>query len=240
MADIVLNRIDPFLGYDKRRLFDYGRMQLEAFLNLNKLEQPKAVLTYDEALAPDRRHTYESRVLAKLESGPHQGTGTGWYKNGLIFVSLQRASRCIMVPKMQNWSHPHYRVDREPAGVVCHEGGHHVQALLRQQQRFHEYQWRAAVFQCREKKINRFSKGTKLNPKVKRVTSYEPNLDEAFAETMRLFILNPGLVEAGLKPRFDFITKGCGLEPILILDWKQILEDFHPNYTIQAEKWLAL
>jgi hypothetical protein len=243
MLDIVLNHIDPFLGYDKRRLFDYGKMQLEAFLNLNGLRQPKAVLTYDEALAPERRNTYESRVLAKILSGPAptQGTGTGWYKNGLIFVSLQRASRCIFVPRMQNWSHPHYRVDREPAGVVCHEGGHHVQELLRRAGRFDERKWRSVVWGTTEKRLNHFSKRGKMGKlKVKRVTNYEPNLDESFAETMRLFILNPGLVQAGLEPRFDFITKDCGLEPILILDWKQLLEDFHPSFTIQAAKWIAL
>lgn len=230
--------MDPFTGWDKLRLFAYGCQTLRPFLTLNGLEQPKNVLTYDEARRPEYRDTYEARVLARLESGPHQGTGTGWYSNGMIFVCLQKASRVILEPKFQNWSHPHYRVDREPAGVVCHEGGHHVQEVLRKLGRFDERRWRAAVWGSTERKLNIFSKRGKM--RVKRVTNYEPNLDESFAESMRLFILNPGLLQAGLERRFDFITRDCGLQPYLSLNWRNILADYSPTYIRQAEKWVAL
>lgn len=214
--------MDPFQEYDKQRLYDYGKLQLSGFLAINKLEAPTSILTYDEAFAPERRNSYESRVLARLESGPYQGTGTGWYKNGIIFVCLQKAARLVLHPGYQNWSHPHYRVDREPCGVVCHEGGHHVQALLRRFGRFHDGSWREIV------------RGNR-----KRVTGYEPVPDEAFAESMRLFILNPGLLQAGLPERFDFIRHHCNLEPHTTLDWRKVLADFHPNFTLQAEKWVA-
>ena len=229
---------DPFQGWSKSQLYSYGKKQLWSFLSLNGLKQPENILTYDEAR--ENPNWYEARLLGKLESGPHQGTGTGWYHNGYIFVSLQRASRVITTPQFQNWSHPHYRVDREPCGVVCHEGGHHVQAMLRRVGTFDEHRWRAAVFASRERRINPFSKGTKVQPKIKRVTNYEPVLDESFAESMRLFILNPGLLQAGLEARYNFITQDCGLTHTNSLDWRKVLADFHPNYTKQAEKWIAL
>jgi hypothetical protein len=226
--------MDPLTGYDKQRLFEYGKLHLSTFLSLNNLVQPKAILTYDEARTPERRDTYESRVLARLESGPYQGTGTGWYKNGVIFVSLQKASRLIVEPRFQNWSHPHYRVDREPAGVVCHEGGHHVQALLRKAGRFDERGWIRACLASTVKKSPYRNRAA-----LKRVTNYEPVWDEAFAESMRLFILNPGLLKAGLLSRYDFIEKDCGLYPHLNPDWRKLLSEFSPTYTLQAEKWIA-
>ena len=231
--------MDPFTGWDKQRLFGYGVEYLTNFLALNGIDNAKGIYTYDQALAPERRDTYESRVLAKLESGPYQGTGTGWYKNGLIFVCLQKASRCILTPKFQNWSHPHYRVDREPVGVVCHEGGHHIQAILRKRRQFNEYKWRDAVFNSREGKLTTFPTNIKARLKVKRVTNYEPNLDESFAESMRLFILNPFLLQAGLEKRFDFIANDCGLHPSVWVPWRDMLQSFDPAYTTQAEKWIA-
>lgn len=197
---------DPFEGWDKHKLFNYGKKQLWSFLFANGLEQPKNILTYDEAR--ENPNWYEARLLGKLESGPHQGTGTGWYHNGYIFVCLQRSSRVITHPGFQNWSHPHYRVDREPCGVVCHEGGHHVQEVLRKLGRFDERGWKEAVLKGQERLISSTRFRTTGKPKIKRVTNYEPVLDESWAESMRLFILNPGLLQAGLEARYNFHHAG--------------------------------
>ncbi len=67
------------------------------------------------------------------------------------------------------------------------------------------------------------------------ITSYEPNLHESFAETSRLFILNPDLLEQGSPERFKFLTN-VGLKTSETRDFRQVLD--HPDYIQAAENWI--
>lgn len=85
----------------------------------------------------------------------------------------------------RQWSFPGYTPDRTPVGVVCHEVGHFVDDYLDYPSAKPEW-----------------SKATKGS----RVSSYEPNSSEAFAESMRLFITNPAMLNAVAPRRFAYLA----------------------------------
>ena len=112
---------------------------------------------------------------------PLQGAMTGYYRNNTIYVNVPVTAIPTENPKMKRWSYPGYKVDRTACGVVAHELGHHVEIVLRNKEILTMLQgsfWRDI-----------------LNGSVKRVSGYEPVPSEAFAESMRLFILNPELLK---------------------------------------------
>ncbi len=83
------------------------------------------------------------------------------------------------------WSFPGYVTDRTPVGVVAHEIGHHI-----------DYE---TGFPSRSM------------PRSGKVSSYEPNHLEAWAETMRLFILNPDLLRTISPDRYKYVREVVGL-----------------------------
>lgn len=103
-------------------------------------------------------------------------------------------------------SYPGSKIDRTATGVVCHETGHHVEFVLAARRKFPFVEWRKIVQGSR-----------------KQVSGYEPNVHEAFAETMRLFILNPNLLFFGMPARYNFIEQELGLKPIVTKFWPEIL-----------------
>lgn len=198
----------------KQELFDLGVTLSTKFLIVNKLFLPQ-YFTYEQVFAGDpNEFTY--KILRRLESGPHQGYGTGYYTNNRVFVNLKKAAHLVKKPMCTSWSFPAYKIDREPCGVVAHETGHHVDKCYGD--------------------ISQGSTWANIVKNSKAITSYEPNLAESMAETLRLFILNPDLLERGSTPRFDFLISG-GLKPSETRDFRQVLD--HPDYIAQAEKWIA-
>lgn len=93
---------------------------------------------------------------------------------------------------IRQWSFPGYTPDRTPVGVVCHEVGHYVDHHFGYPSE--KAEWHQAI------------KGSK-------VSSYEPNPSESFAESMRLFITNPSLLEAIAIKRFAFLATKLRLLP---------------------------
>lgn len=91
----------------------------------------------------------------------------------------------------RQFSFPGYSVDRTPVGVLAHEIGHYVDHV-------HGYvsnspDWQNAI------------RGSK-------VSSYEPNASESFAESMRLYILNPELLRAIAPRRHEFMAVNLDLD----------------------------
>lgn len=132
----------------------------------------------------------------KLRKG---GGACGEYYFGkkLILINLNGCAKEVDNPGY-GWSHRHYFVDREPCGVVCHEFGHYVHDILTN---------------------NKF-----ILPKENPITNYEPNICERFAETMKLFILNPNLLKEYAPKRYDALTKELGLKQIIFTNWKDTFE----------------
>ncbi len=206
------------LNISKQQLFDLGVTLTKKFLSVNDLYVPE-FFTYEQIFETGDLHPtmrgFAYRVLRRLENGPAQGYATGYYSHNTVFVNLKKAAWLVRKPACSSWSFPGYKVDREPCGVVAHETGHHV-----------------------DKCCCDISRGTTWRDTVKNsksITSYEPNLSESMAESLRLFILNPDLLEQGSRPRYQFL-QGIGLKPSETRDFRQVLD--HPAYIAQAERWI--
>ena len=110
-----------------------------------------------------------------------------------------------------SWSHPHYFVDRTVYGVLLHEVGHYVHNLL----------------------------GNPKIPGGKKITSYEPDMYERFAETMKLFLSNPDLLRCYNKPRYNALIK-LGLKPVIKTNWRKTLgENINSKYVEACLKRIA-
>ena len=102
----------------------------------------------------------------------------GLYFCGHCFVNVDRTHT---PSPTGDW--PGYLVDYTAVGVVAHEVGHYVWHWLQLQ----TGPWR----ECLSRKLT---------------GKFETNPEEAWAETVRLFILNPVLLMAGLPRRWKWLT----------------------------------
>lgn len=100
----------------------------------------------------------------------------------LLWVNPEACARPAKGSPRQR-SFPGYTSDRTPMGVVAHEAGHQTDYVHGNMSRSET--WRRLA-------------------KRERVTSYEPSAEEAFAESARLFILNPALLRAIAPNRYAF------------------------------------
>jgi hypothetical protein len=101
--------------------------------------------------------------------------------------------------------------------VVAHETGHY----LTDRQRANLPDWRRWLAQ---------------NP-VKHVSGYRPTIEEALAETLRLFILNPDLLRRAVPWRYEFCITTMGLKPSVRKGWRAVLNN--ANYEPAAERWIG-
>jgi hypothetical protein len=115
------------------------------------------------------------------------------------------------------WSHPAYKIDRTAYGVVAHEYGHYVDWSL--------------LYPSDSPRWKELRKNEK-------VSGYEPNPSEAFAETMRVFIGNPDLLRRACPNRYHFLIDR-GLVPRTDEDFLTVLRSWNaPERQIeQAKKW---
>jgi hypothetical protein len=132
--------------------------------------------------------------------------GVFYYRSKTIRMHLKSCANAAVVPGRYCWSFPCYFVNRTPHGVLIHEFGHYVHDLL---------------------------KYPKLPAEVP-ITSYEPNLDERFAETMKVFVCNPNLLEEANPQRYAALIK-LGLKPSVKLSWREVLANAHPKYVTACE-----
>ena len=217
-------------GITQYDLYREGIRLARRFLEVNQIPEP-IFLTYREAeeIYPHVCKEKSVRRLAleiwkRTAKGPKLGTGTGLYTHGYVFVSLERAAKPQVTPRNRSWSWPCYKVDRTPVGVVAHEVGHYVGEHLRQKMN--------KIVAHNTRNIW----GTIVCQKIKPITGYEPTVDEAGAETSRLFILNPDLLHQGNGERYRFFTHHLGLIPSETRTWKEVLD--HPEYIRAAQSWI--
>lgn len=124
-----------------------------------------------------------------------------------------------------SWSYTGYKADLTSPGVAAHEMGHHTEATLKKELSPGDVaNWRRAWGEARTSEA--------------RVSSYEPNAGEAFAESMKLFILNPELLREGRPMRWKFLTETAGLKPVHSTPWKAVLRNAHPRLIEGGERWL--
>jgi hypothetical protein len=181
----------------KQDLYLIGVGAAIEFLQFNKLPLP-VFMTYEEALN-GKRVSHAIELLHRVHNGPIQGTRTGLYSKGYVFVNVPVTAAPVQNPSMRNWSWPGWKIDRTAVGVVAHEVGHHVGELLADKLTTLELcKSRTEWLQC---------------IKGKKVSGYEPVPEEAAAESMRLFILNPDLLRKAIPRRYYFLCE-LGLKPL--------------------------
>lgn len=204
----------------KDTLYGIGIGLAVHFLKENKVAGPRFYRYSELNKAPE----FAARLVRRVMHGPLQGTRTGLYCYDCIFVNVPVTALPAQQPGMRNWSYPGYKVDRTAVGVVAHEVAHHMERELQSRGRLtktHGVAWRQLLQLC-----------------PKRVTGYEPVPSEAWAESMRLFILNPQLLELGCPERYLFIRHEVGLKPTERRNWRRVLLN-HPDYIRAAERWIA-
>lgn len=200
-------------------------------------------MTMDEVKAPeprvlelDRSGLYELGLALSLQAldrcglpEPTYGTehayfakgNDGWglrgfYRDGEVYVNLPRSALATRTPGYA-WSFPGYKADLTPVGVVAHETGHHVDDVTGR--RPLGYGWR----------------------NEERVSGYEPNRAESFAEAFRLFVTNPDMLRAGRPARWAHLTEGLGLVPGPLTPWDEVLAErgAHARFLVAAKNWVA-
>lgn len=127
------------------------------------------------------------------------------------FVNVERT-------KLGGADWPAHLVDDTATGVTAHEVGHYVWHWLQ----LRTGPWRECL-------------GGK-----RRTGKFESDPEEAWAETIRLFILNPALLKAGLPKRWAFITgPDVRLRPLPQLmkrSWRAVLGN--KRRSEEVERWL--
>lgn len=146
-------------------------------------------------------------------------------RGGRVCVNLSRTPVPVRVPGFR-WSYAGYKSDLTVAGVVSHEVGHHVESVIREM-----------IGEVERERLS--GEWRKVVGCEKRVSSYEPNGSEAFAEAMRLFILNPDFLRRGRPMRYGFLAGALGFVPPHDLGWDEVLRNAHPRLLAAARSWIG-
>ena len=209
----------------KTALYLQGIKLALAFCKVNQLPAPE-FMTYVE-LMDSKKESHSIRFARKVMPDARLvGAHTGLYHqsedgDGIIFVNVGVTALPTRTPGHRRWSWPCWKTDRTAVGVVAHEMGHHVDEVLL------------------AGRLNPSRCGEWLHAlKGRKVTSYEPVPSEALAETMRLFILNPELLQLGLPQRYRFIRDVLKLKPSERRGWTTVL-GHNPHYIAAGERWIG-
>mgnify|MGYP003345775839 CR=1 FL=1 len=146
-------------------------------------------------------------------------------RGGSVCVNLKKSRPPVKTPGFQ-WSYTGYKSDLTAPGILAHEVGHHIDAVFLKEL-------------SRDDRRSTWATWDRIRRNEPRVSSYEPNDSEAFAESMKLFILNPDLLRTGRPLRYKFLTKALQLVPVHDLSWQQILVNAHPKLHAAARKWMV-
>ena len=160
----------------------------------------------------------EHRLASPLVWYQKPGDRLEWDKKGLYFCGhcFVNVEQTCTPSAIGDW--PGYLIDDTAMGVLAHEMGHYVWHWLQ----LRIGSWRECL-------------GGK-----RRTGKFESDPEEAWAETIRLFILNPALVKAGLPKRWAFITgPDVRLRPLPQLmkrSWRAVLGN--KRRSEEVERWL--
>lgn len=213
----------------KEALYQEGLRLARKFLKVNRIPEP-AFYTYEEALAGAQSliETYPFRLLHKVANGPLVGTKTGLYTDSHIFVNVPVTAWPVQKPQARSWSWPGWKTDRTAIGVVAHELGHYLE-------HYFQIMGQLSIEECRGSWMDIIENHNKqYRSRKKQVSGYEPVPSEAWAESCRLFILNPDLLQRGLPERYNFIRKF--VRPSEGRQWFEVLGN--SNYYKPAERWM--
>lgn len=181
---------------------------------------------FDECLEELTEYARAIRVeMPEITVGSFDEAYNRWSARGMYFakdkkinVDLKRCKVATKVPGFA-WSYTGYKADMTPAGVLAHEFGHYtddIKKITRKQ--------RAVIGQLYD------AEGC--------VSSYCPNPSEWYAETFRLFFLNPQLLAAA-KPRTWTFMLSQDLTLSQQVGWRDIMVNAHPRFITACEKFIS-
>ena len=211
----------------RQDLYDIGVQAAQEFLSLQTADSLTGLLkfhTYAEVAdgsVHGRQAEFFKRAVRLGLTGSAKGRYTGLYYMGHAFVNVPVTALPVQHPIMRQWSWPGWKTDRTAIGVAAHETGHFlVHALTLNMQH-----WRT---------------GLEMHPK-KPISGYAPTAEEQFAETARVFILNPDLLRKAVPRRYAWLTEVAGLVPVQRLlrkGWRKVLGN--SAYDAAAERWIGV
>jgi len=152
----------------------------------------------------------------------NRGGNTGYYipSKCSVFVNSRDCARPVKVPAFRLWSYPGYKVDRTVSGVLCHEIGHHIWYSLKSIFDTKLFNQMRSVW----REVYKHSESGDFVSSYARV-----NIEEDFAESMRLFLMNPDLMSKAFPLRHQFLVDGCGLPRPHTASFEQVLAHAHPK-----------
>lgn len=140
-----------------------------------------------------------------------------YYRDGGV-----RTVRALYTRPGTGYSWPGHVSDRTEAGVLAHELGHHVHLSSPDALRV------TAKFPWRREQVTSYERSRR---------GYEA--EEAFAETFRLFLLNPSLLSEGRPERYRFLERELGLVTVETRHWRQVLSDAPAHMSARVLPWIA-
>ena len=120
-----------------------------------------------------------------------------------------------------SWSFTGYKADLTAPGVIAHELGHHVHfETPNAREVIRDWRW--------------VTEGEPVT------TSYgRTKTSEDIAESFKLFLLNPDLLEQGRPMRFNFFTDTLNLKPMITETWDDVLVYAHERLIEATLNWIA-
>lgn len=120
------------------------------------------------------------------------------------------------------WSWTGYKADLTAPGILAHEVGHHIDFELR-------LAGSRSMIDCLDEPcISSYDESFEL--------PYRRALSERYAESVKLFVLNPDLLRSGRPLRYRALS--MFLRPTVTLAWREVLCN-SPRHLRAAEGWIA-
>jgi hypothetical protein len=211
--------VDP--RWPNERLARVGQDVSYAWLTLNGFSFPDRVFL-DPAQANAWRQATAGKDLILPEwSGVHLS------EKGVTAVALN-LSACLRASRFRMFGNgrwvsqaPGSFEDYTPYGVFCHEVGHHVDYSLHSK----GHSKRCGLF-------------LSLVEEEEEVSGFEYNVQESFAEAIRLFVTNPDLLRVGRPLRWDYLTKVLRLKPLHAAPWRRVLSLSAKRVRASVPAWM--
>lgn len=206
-------------NYDAEAAAEEATDLVYHFCEINELPKPR--VRKDNPFTANRGYYSMNRL--KTGDGDHKK----W--QGELFYNPRRCMVPVKTPGYC-WSFTGYKADNTAPGVIAHECGHHVWYCLIADSDPKRRQYnRKVLFDC-WKAIRSAEAG---------ITSYgDTCTEEDWAETLKLFILNPTLLQEGRPIRYGYLLS-CGLKPVIGDHWTVIMQHAHPTLISAARGWIA-
>jgi len=156
----------------------------------------------------------------------HAGRGDNWH--GALYYNPRKCRKPVKTPGFA-WTYTGYKADLTAPGVIAHEMGHHVW----------ECQCRSTNGRhCKSLEAQLAAAWQNETQGEKPTTSYgATRVEEDFAESFKLFLLNPDLLDRGATLRHSFFVDQLKLQPVVHWTFDEVLALAHPRLIAAAARW---